>query len=194
MIQKLLVLILVLGGASIAQAQTQTIDLSFTGLNFSATGSIEATDNGNGLFTATSGTLDFSLGSGPAFQLTLDPVPAGAGIVGLHDIANAGGASLFGDDQLGSNTISGFGLLFANPPINGNASAFNGDVLNVWGNGNGTFTLAYAGPDFPAGVSEVSAESFSIGATATPEPSSWALGIIALSFAVLLVRQRHAAA
>ncbi len=170
-----------------------TIDLSFTGALYSGTGEITAaTDDGGGLFTATAGFI--SLNGGPQFQL--DPVPTGSSLVTIHGVANTGGGDLFGDNILGQNFISTTGLLFTLPQVNGNSSSFTGDVINIWGNGNGSYSLAAWGPDFPAGQA-VENEVGSVNVVPVPEPATtgifmalWAL--VPLAFALRRTNARAA--
>jgi hypothetical protein len=160
-------------------AHAQTYDLSFSGNGISGTGTITAsTDDGSGEVTATAGSLEVSLDPNVNFQL--DPVPAGppGTTVTLHDITNANG-DLFGDNLLINGTPDSDGLIFTLPAQSGNVNGFDGDVYNLWGNGGDSFTLAYGRPDFAAGIYTVDVTGTIV---ATPEPSSWALGLIAVGF------------
>ena len=124
-------------------------EITFIGGGYTGTGLItEATDNGGGVYTATEGTFTIF---GETFDLA--PVPSGFTDVTIHNIANSGGADLFGDNIFGQNNyVSGDGLVFTSPGVPGNVNGFNGDVINFWGNGGGSYTLAYAGPDFAPGL------------------------------------------
>src|ERR1700761_1707869 len=94
----LLTTLIVLALAGTAHAQL--FDLTFTSGNTTATGTLNATNDGGGIFTATSGTLSFS---GETFHL--DPVPSGESIITLHDIITFNG-DVSGDDEFGVSFVS----------------------------------------------------------------------------------------
>jgi hypothetical protein len=175
---------LLAGFTSVNQLSAQTFDITFdNGAGVSGNGEITAaTDDGGGVFTATSGTFSFS---GITFEL--DPVPAGFTDVTIHGIGNTSGADLFGDNKLGNGFISNDGLIFTSPQANGNVNGFDGDVVNLWGNGGDSYTLAFAGPDFPFNVSQVNGQ-----ATITPAPEPATLALSSLGgLGVLLLRRRR---
>jgi len=167
--QKLALAVFVAAMGVAAQSQA-AFDITFNGgAAYTGSGEItQATDNGNGTFTATQGTFTF-MGE----NFVLDPVPAGSSIVTIHGIANTGGGDLFGDNILGPNYLTGNGLLFTQPGVAGNVNGFNGDVINLWSNGNGTYTMGFGGPDFPSGINTVDGLA-TITLVAVPEPATTA--------------------
>jgi hypothetical protein len=173
-----------LGMAVKSQAQLD-IDISFNSSALSGSGVItEETSNG-GNYIATQGTFTITSGADSGAEFYLDPVPAGYTDVTIHGVANTGGADLYGDNVLGQNYISGDGLIFTSTQLSGNMSGYTGDVLNLWGNGGNSYTMAYGGPDFEYGTPN------EVNGTATinvvPEPTGTttfaglsALGVVGL--------------
>jgi hypothetical protein len=160
------------------QAHASLFDITFSGGGISASGEIDqGTSLGGGLYQATSGSFTISLlGSTDVFQL--DPVPAGSQYFTVHGVPDTGGADLYGDNILGLNYISGNGLMFTFPGVGVNGGSIpTQDVINLWGNGGGSYTLAYGGPDFSPGLHMVTAEGT---VTAVPEPTTLISGALLL--------------
>jgi len=172
-----------------ASAQAQTFDISLSGGGYTLAGTITSSvDDGGGLFTATAGTLTFN-----GLTLTLAPVPSGQTEVVAQNPAGSGGLNLSGNDQIGANFISNDGLIFTAPPTGGSSNGFTGDVVNIWGNGGSSYTLACYGPDLPAGDPDIISLTGTI--TATPEPSTAAMALVGVAgFMVLGLARRKVAA
>ena len=161
-----------------SQARATLFDIIFTGGSISGSGEIDqATAVGGGIYQATSGTFTIS-SLGPTFVFQIDPVPARYTDVTIHGVADTGGADLYGDNKLGQNYISGDGLVFTYPQTTVNGNGFNGDVINLWGNGGGSYTLAFGGPDFPAGLTLVNGTATI--ADPVPEPTTMIAGALLL--------------
>ncbi len=168
-------------------AQAETFDITLTDGNTTiGSGSVVATDDSGGTFTATSGTLTLAnLVGGTAFEL--DPL-SGQSNVTIHPVANTGGTDLSGDDLIiNNNNLDGDGLIFTSPQTTVNGSSFSGDVYNLWGNGGNSFTLAYGGPDFSSGLH---LENVTGSISEAPEPSTWSLMFLSLGVLFYFRRQR----
>jgi hypothetical protein len=161
-------------------------EIKFTGEGYTGSGLItQATDNGGGLYAATGGSFTMF-----GFTFDLAPIPSGYADVTIHNIANSGGADLFGDNIFGiNNFVSADGLVFTSPGVSGNINGFNGDVINFWGNGGGSFTLAYAGPDFAPGLHTLNGQ---VTVTAVPESTATTkyAGLSALGVTLFALRRK----
>jgi hypothetical protein len=140
-----------------AQARATLYDITFTGSDgkgaVTGSGQIDVVGGyaDGGYFNITSG--DFF--SGLTYGLNYGP-GGGANITDAN-ITGTGGLNLNGDNGVnpaGPTYIDSVGLLFDNTGNVGNVNPYHGDVLNLWGNSPGSYTLYGAGPDFPSGAGD----------------------------------------
>ena len=151
---------LALGGfASAASATTFVYDFSSNDGTENATGRLTATANGNGTFTAISGTIDAS-----------GPLASGTGTLTSNASAPAASYSPSGaftyDDQL----LPGQNPLITNPGL---LFKIGGTEVNIFSNGPGPGTYSL---DTWAGGYGYQTGNFTL--SAVPEPASWAMMLI----------------
>jgi hypothetical protein len=182
--------------ASIALANTahaETFDLSFSGGGFVGSGTVTATSNGDGTFTATGGAFTFSLGDTAGQTYYLDPIPAGGSSVTLANIQDSGGVNLTVDDILGPGYISNAddgALMFSFPAQSGNINPTPGDVIALYQNSDGSYGFLGAGVDFSSPGTQYITENGTGSVEEAPEPSIYAMMFSGLGFLGLRVRRK----
>jgi hypothetical protein len=149
--------LLLISGAAMADNFTW----SYSGSQFSATGTVQATPNGDGTFTAISGTGTLAYGTNTYTLDFLIPNPDAPGYDTIHGYPDTGGADLIWDNQLvpvssGLFKADDDGLAFdvlgtgsAFNPWDGQAALFGGGGVQV---DNGTFQADEAPVPEPSGV------------------------------------------
>jgi hypothetical protein len=165
-----------------AQARATLYDITFSGSdnNGPVTGSGQIDIVGGaaegGFFNMTGG--DFY--NGVTYNLNYGP--GGGANITLSGIANTSGLNLNGDNQVnpaGPNYIPNQGLLFDSTGNVGNHGSYAGDVLNLWGNGPGNYTLYGAGQDFAYNGVQASG-NVTMTLAAVPEPTTMIAGALLL--------------
>lgn len=157
-----------------SSASAVTFLFSFTGdggLN-GASGTLDATANGDGTFTATSGTIT-----------EFGPVGTGTGVLIANPSAPAAQTSPSGffiyDDQLlpGQNPlITNSGLLFS----------VGGQEINIFSNGADTGTGSNYQIYSNTGANQTG--NFALSEVAVPEPATWGLMLVGFGFAGVALR------
>ena len=178
-------------GLALKSQAAVDIDISFTSSTFSGTGVItQETSDGGGIYTATAGTFTVTSGFDSGATFFLDPITSGSQVV-VENPINSGGGNLNGDNQLGQDYISNLGLIFTSPAENGNTDGGSIDAINLWGNGGSSYTAAFMGPDFPAGVTTADGTG-TVNLVAAPEPKATPLfaGVSALGMVGLVTLRR----
>ncbi len=155
------------------QARATLYDITFTGSdgNSAVKGSGQIDIVGGyadgGSFNITAGdfysgvTYGLNYGSGGGANIT------DAGIAGT------GGFYLNGDNGVnpaGPTYIDDAGLLFDSTGNVGNVNPYNGDVLNLWGDVPGSYTLYGAGPDFSSAAGDKLLANGNVTLTLAPVP------------------------
>ena len=168
---KILSLITAFTVAATACAHAQVFDITFTGSQSAATGQIDVVSGlaASGSITVTSGA---NQGTYNLVSLT-SPLINGAAQGNAQTLVLTGGDQIFDDVVTpGSNPfVTSDGLEFANDDSKG---------FNLFSNGSNSYTLFDTGP----GVYVIDNGAATL--TATPEPSSWGLGLCAFGFLGLL--------
>ena len=155
------------------RARASLFDITFTdGGGNTGSGQITATDNGGGSYTSTSGFLTI-LSGGNLFATKYELVSGAAPVA--QNINNTSGLNLNGDNQItypGSPYLdSSAGLLFE--------TAGGLDVINLWGNGPGSYSIYGAGQDFVFNGVQVNGNS-TITLVPVPEASTMIAGALLL--------------
>jgi hypothetical protein len=162
-----------------AQARATLYDITFSGSdgNGTVTGSGKIDIVGG---YADGGYFNFNAGdfySGVTYNLNYGP--GGGANITLAGIANTSGLNLNGDNGVnpgGTTYIDSVGLLFDSTGNVGNQGSYAGDVLNLWGNGPGSYTLYGAGPDFPFNGIEANG-NVTMSLAPVPEPTTIIAGV-----------------
>ena len=174
--KKLNLLIAVTSFAFAGLAQAQTFDISFNGSTSTAIGQITVVGG-----IATSGYLDVTaganLGTYNLVSLT-SPLINGTPGIGTQTLRIGGANDQIFDDVVNTSSnpfLTGNGLEFANSTAVG---------FNLWGNGPGSYSLFDAD-----NVYIIDGGAATLTPAAAPEPSSWAIGLVALGGAFYLRRR-----
>jgi hypothetical protein len=152
--------------------QAALFDLSYSDSSGNvASGQLTAIPNGNGSYTAISGSFLWTSGSYLG-NYTLLPNPDAPGVTTAHGQHYPDGTDLIYDNQL---------FPTSNPVLNGNGLVFESIAyaLNLWGNGPDNYTLFLVGHDHPQYGPQYNGGVFSI--TAVPEPSTYIAGLLMLT-------------
>jgi hypothetical protein len=178
---------LAFAGAAHAQTETFQFNLADSATGVEATGTITGTYTSPGVYTGTSGTLTATIG-GQSYTTTL--APAGISIGDIDPPAAT--VTLSGADNLiGTDYLSGYGMLFTNPATTqSGAFAPPEDVIALSANTSNTgYELDWLGSDFPSTPYPYNADTDLTGTIEeVPEPTSWALGLVGLGMVLALRR------
>jgi hypothetical protein len=166
-----------------AQAQGSVVfDFSYSDPSGNiGSGQLTANPNGNGSYTAVSGSFNWTAGAYIGSYALL-PNPDAPGVTTAHGHHYPDGTDLIYDNQLfpGSNpSLNGNGLVFEG------VSSGQGYAINLWGNWANNYELFVVGSDHPQYGPAYGGGSFTLTAVAVPEPTTMLAGAGALLLALL---------
>lgn len=160
-------------------AQAQNFDITYTGTNFTANGQIDVSAG-----LATSGFLDVTAGPNQGiYNLVTLTSPL------VNGVSNGNGTLVLPTaDQIFDDVVTPA----SNPFLDDNGLEFANDLstgFNLWGNAPGSYSLF----DSSSAGSVYLVDNGTATIAAVPEPSTWALGLIALgAFGLVGLRRNRA--